>query len=78
MNIKIQALRARYSAMRIEALATLDVYFNNASGIGEHPQIIDEIDKLVRAIADADSYLEVLNNTFTAKVEDPGNESVNS
>ena len=34
MNIKIQALRARYSAMRIEALATLDVYFNNASGIG--------------------------------------------
>ena len=46
--------------------------------LGEHPQIIDEMDKLVRTIADADSYLEVLDNTFTAKVEDPGNESVNS
>ena len=78
MNIKIQALKARYSAMRIEALATLDVYFNASVGIGEHPQIIDEMDKLVRIIADAESYLEVLNNTFTENVEDPGNESVNS
>jgi len=78
MNIKIQALKARYSAMKIEALATLDVYFNASVGIGEHPQIIDEMDKLVRIIADAESYLEVLNNTFTENVEDPGNESVNS
>lgn len=78
MNIKIQALKARYSAMKIEALATLDVYFNASVGIGEHPQIIDEMDKLVRTVADAESYLEVLNNTFTENVEDPGNESVNS
>ena len=73
-NIKLEALKAKYSARKLEALATLDVYLNNSVGIGEHPQIIAEMDNLIRQIADADGCLEVLNNSFQEQVD----EGVNS
>lgn len=69
MNLKIKALRAKYQAQKLEALATLEVYMNNAAGIGEHPQIIEEMDKLVRLVADADDCLETLDRVFVEKVD---------
>lgn len=69
MNLKIKALRAKYQAQKLEALATLEVYMNNAAGIGEHPQIIEEMDKLVRLVADADDCLETLNRVFIEQVD---------
>ena len=59
-NLKVQALKAKYQAEKLEAMATLEVYLTNATGIGEHPQIIEEMSKLVAIIADADGKLEVL------------------
>lgn len=73
-NLKLEALRAKYNAQRLEALATLEVYMNNPAGIGEHPQIIEEMNKLVQQVADADGCLEVINNVFSEKVD----ETVNS
>jgi hypothetical protein len=73
-NLKLEALRAKYQSQRLEALATLEVYTNGAVGIGEHPQIIEEMNKLVRQIADADGCLEVLAKTFSENVD----EGVNS
>lgn len=64
MSLKVDALRARYIAMRLEAIATLEIYSENAVGIGEHPQIIEEMDKLVRTIADVNGYLDVLEQIF--------------
>ncbi len=61
MSLKIDALRAKYNAKRLEALATLEVYMKNSVGIGEHPQIIEEMDKLVKSIAEANDCLETLN-----------------
>ena len=43
----IDALEARYEAQILEADATLKIYLENSVGIGEHPQHLDEIDKLV-------------------------------
>lgn len=61
MNIKlINALEARYKARKEEAVGTLSVYFNNAAGIGEHPQIIDEMDKQVEQFANADDCLKAI------------------
>ena len=77
-NLKIEALKARYNAQRLEAIATMDVYFNNPVGIGEHPQIIDEMDKLLRKIADADGCLSTLGVTFTMELDESSNSSVNS
>lgn len=64
MSLKVDALRARYIAERLEAIATLEVYNNNSAGIGEHPQIIDEMDKLVRKVSDMNGYLEALDAIF--------------
>jgi hypothetical protein len=61
MSLKIDALRAKYNAQRLEALATLEVYMKNSVGIGEHPQIIEEMDKLIKSIAEANDCLETLN-----------------
>lgn len=67
-ELKLKALKARYSAQRLEALATIEVYMSNSVGIGEHPQIIDEIDKLVRSVDEAEGLLKTLDSIF--KVEE--------
>ena len=64
MSLKVDALRAKYIAMRLEAVATLEIYTKNAVGIGEHPQVIEEMDKLIRTVADANGYLETLDKIF--------------
>lgn len=78
MSLKIQALRAKYEAQRLEALATLEVYVKSSVGIGEHPQIIEEMDKLVRAVNEADDCIATLERIFVtdANSED-GATSVN-
>jgi methylaspartate ammonia-lyase len=55
------ALVSKYQAQKDEALATLEVYYNNPTGIGEHPQIVDEMSKLVEKLENADGCLEILN-----------------
>ena len=57
----LDALRARYEAEIAEADATANIYLENSVGIGEHPQHIDEIDKLIDKIAQAKEKLEVLD-----------------
>ena len=58
----IDALQARYEAEIAEAYATINIYLTNSVGIGEHPQFIDEIDKQVQRIADAQEKIEVLKS----------------
>ena len=58
----ISALRARYEADVAEADATINIYLTNSVGIGEHPQHIDEVDKLVGKIAEAKDKLQVLED----------------
>ena len=56
----LTALEDRYNAQKSEADATIKIYLENSVGIGEHPQHIDEIDKLIQKIADAEEKLIVL------------------
>jgi len=58
----ITALRARYEADIAEADATINIYLNSSVGIGEHPQHLQEVDKLLAKIADAKDKLEVLED----------------
>ena len=64
MSLKVNALRTMYKAKKLEALATLEVYMENAAGIGEHPQIMEEIDKSVKTISDYEGYLATLDTLF--------------
>ena len=58
----LEALEARYDAQIAEADATIKIYLENSVGIGEHPQHIDEIDKLFQKIADAQEKLEAIKD----------------
>ena len=58
--IIIEALEKRYEAQLAEADATLKIYLENSVGIGEHPQHIDEVDKLVEKIANAEEKLKII------------------
>ena len=56
----IEALEKRYEAQLAEGDATLKIYLENSVGIGEHPQHVDECDKLIAKGAEAEEKLRVL------------------
>ena len=56
----LQALEDKYTAQISEADATIKIYLDNSVGIGEHPQHIEEIDKLMQKIVDAKEKLKEL------------------
>ncbi len=66
----LKALEARYEAVIAEADATMKIYLEKSVGIGEHPQHIDEIDKLIETIANAEEKLEVLEEFREQKGEE--------
>ena len=55
-------LEARYESQIAEADAIIKIYLENSVGIGEHPQHLEEIDKLFDKIATAQERLEVLED----------------
>ena len=61
MDQKLNALKKRYEAQIAESLATLSIYLTNSVGIGEHPQHLDEIDKQLDKIAQAEEKLDALD-----------------
>jgi|TARA_S200000501_G_scaffold293129_1_gene278691 hypothetical protein len=63
----LEALRARYDADILEADTTINIYLNNSVGIGEHPQHIEEVNKLVEKIATAKEKLIILDEFEPAK-----------
>ena len=61
-RVIVDALEARYNAQIAEAEATIKIYMENSVGIGEHPQHIDEVDKLIQKIAEAEEKLGILES----------------
>ena len=59
-TVIIEALEKRYEAQLAESDATLNIYFENIICIGEHPQHVDECDKLIAKVAEAEEKLRVL------------------
>ena len=56
----LDAIEAQYQADIAHADATLKIYFESSVGIGEHPQHVEECNKLIDKIANAKEKLEVL------------------
>ena len=59
------ALKLKYQAQYQEANATISIYFNHSVGIGEHPQHIEEMDKLIATMVDAHDKLTLLEKEFS-------------
>jgi phosphoglucomutase len=58
----LQALEDKYNAQISEADATIKIYLERPVGIGEHPQHLEEIDKLLQKIVDAQEKLNELQH----------------
>ena len=54
------ALVKKYEAEIEECLATLKLYMNKSVGIGEHSDLLTELDKYVSKLAAAEDNLETL------------------
>ena len=58
------ALRMKYESEIQAARATLMVYLTNSAGIGEHPQHLEEMDKLLASMGSASDKLGMLEKYF--------------
>jgi len=63
-NKLLQASIDKYKAEISEALAILEVYFQKPVGIGEHPDLMTEIDKYIEKLEAATGKLETLQRYF--------------
>ena len=55
-----EALCLKYRSEMAEAEATILIYFNNPVAIGEHPQHLEEMDKVIEKMSNAKGKLEML------------------
>ena len=64
MNQLIQAAIDSYQAQRTEALAHLDLLFNDATMIGEHTDLLTEVKKWTDSLSNSEENLETLDKNF--------------
>ena len=61
-DVVVDALEKKYEAQMAQAEANVKVYMENPVGVGEHPDIVDEVEKLLKQIKDAKEMLDELKN----------------
>ena len=70
MNYLLEALCKKLEGDIAIAHANIKAYERNVVGIGEHPQHVEEMDKLMCKIADAEDKLDALHAYFGDTGED--------
>ena len=63
-NNMIEALKAHAEGHIKKHKMNIEVYLNNPVGVGEHPDILEAIEKELKVIAEYDDQLEILNKYF--------------
>ena len=64
MNKLLMAAIDHYQAQKTEALAHLDILFNDAVGIGEHTDLVAEVKKWSESLSQAEENLKTLDTHF--------------
>ena len=59
-----KAALSYWEAQKREAIATLNLYFSNSVGIGEHSDVMAAIDGEINSIAQAHEKIEIINHYF--------------
>ena len=59
-----EAAVSHWTAKRDEAIATLELYFLKSVGIGEHSNLLNEINEWTSKLAEAEENLQVLVKYF--------------
>tara|TARA_X000000950_G_scaffold274194_1_gene358925 strand:+ start:1112 stop:1306 length:195 start_codon:yes stop_codon:yes gene_type:complete len=60
----LEALILKLKGEIAVAKANVDVYLNNAAGIGEHPDIVEAIETQIEKIASAEEKIETIQKHF--------------
>ena len=63
-NKLLMAAIDAYQAQKTEALAHLDILFNDSVGIGEHTDLLTEVKKWTESLSQAEENLETLKRNF--------------
>jgi hypothetical protein len=61
-DVIVDALEKKYEAQMAQAEANVKVFMENPVGVGEHPNIVQEVEKLLKEIKDAKEMLDELKN----------------
>ena len=61
-EVTVDALEKKYEAQMTLAEANIKVFMENPVGVGEHPNIVQEVEKLLKEIKDAKEMLDELKN----------------
>jgi hypothetical protein len=72
-DLLYKALEHKAQSNIDEAEATLEIYFSNPVAIGEHPQHLDEMTKLLDTIAMNEDRLAILTKYFSDYNDSRGN-----
>ena len=57
---KLDAARKHYEGIAAEAEVTIDTYLNFSVGIGEHPQIMEELRKQIERLGEARDAIDTI------------------
>ena len=61
-EVMVDALEKKYEAQMALAESNIKVFMENPVGVGEHPNIVQEVEKLLKEIKDAKEMLDELKN----------------
>jgi hypothetical protein len=63
-NKLLKATIAYYEAQRLEAIASLEVFFENPVGVAEHSNFLEEIKRWTTTLAEAEESISTLKRNF--------------
>ena len=73
----MNAVMAEANAKEAKAIANLQVYMNNPAGIGEHPDVVAEVTKLVNDISEAREIRSTVQALVDANLQPADNKTNN-
>ena len=63
------ALELKYEGDIALSKANIEVYMDNAAGIGEHPDVVNAVDSQIEKVAEASEKLDVVRDLLNAREE---------
>jgi len=63
-DLLLRAAIAHFKSNKAEALASLNVFFNNSVGIADHSNFLEEVKKWTKVLTDAEDNLATLYKHF--------------
>jgi hypothetical protein len=65
----LEALQKKYEAEVAMAEANINVYLKNPAGIGEHPEIVEAVDKQIEKLSTAQEKLDTVIKLLKQSME---------